>query len=49
MYCTVLLWAWLIACFFIHLYGSLCVEDVCVKWLMRVGTGERKKCEKLFG
>ena len=31
--CTTLTWAWLVACFFIHLYGSLCVEGLCVTWL----------------
>ena len=41
--CTVLLvWAWLIACFFIRLYGSYCVEGLCVAWLLPVGTGGRK-------
>ena len=26
--CTILVWAWLIVCFFIHLYGSLCVYNI---------------------
>jgi len=42
-------WVWLIVCFFIHLYGSLCVEGLCVTWLMPVGIGERKKCENSLG
>jgi len=28
--CTILVWAWLVVCFFIHLYGSLCVEGLCL-------------------
>jgi len=39
--CTVLVWVWLIACYFIHLYGSLCM-GLCVTWLMPVEVGERK-------
>jgi len=46
--CTVLVWAWLIACFFIHLYGSLCVEGQGVTWLMSVGVGERKNVRALW-
>jgi len=41
--CAVLVWVWLIACFFIHICGSLCVEGQCVTWLMAVGIGERKR------
>jgi len=46
--CAVLVWVWLIACFFIHLSGSLCVGGQCVTWLMPVGIGERK-CENTLG
>jgi len=46
--CAVLVWVWLIACFFIHLCGSLCVEGLCVTWLMPAGNGERK-CENSLG
>ena len=38
-----------IACFFIHLHGSLCVEGLCMTWLMPVGIGERKGCENSLG
>jgi len=46
--CAVLMWVWLIVCFFIHIRGSLCVEGLCVTWLMSVGNGERK-CENSLG
>jgi len=41
--CAVLVWVWLIVCFFIYLCGSLCVT-----WLLPVGNGERK-CENSLG
>jgi len=47
--CNVLMWVWLIACFFIHLHGSLSVEGLCVTWLMPVGIGEGKRCEISLG
>jgi len=47
--CTALVWVWLIECFLIHLYGSLCVEGLCVTWLMPVGIGERQRCENSLG
>ena len=34
--CAVLVWVWLYACSFIHLCGSLCVEGLCMTWLMVV-------------
>ena len=46
--CAVLMWVWLIACFFNHLCVSLCVEGLCVTWLMPVGIGDRK-CENSSG
>ena len=46
--CAVLVWVWFIARFFNPLWGSLCVEGVCVTWLMPVGIGERK-CDNSSG
>jgi len=39
--CTILICAWVIVCFFIHLYGSLFVESLCVTRLdMVIACGE---------
>jgi len=49
--CTVLLWAWLIVCFFIHLHGSLCVEGLRVTQLDLViayGGWRKKKCVRIL-
>ena len=47
--CTVLVWVWLFCVFLHSSYGSLCVEGLCVTWLLPVGFGERKMCEKSLG